>query len=78
MNTSNQTYQFKYKGRMTLNGELVMDNDINLMPVETILPFDTEIAEVQDLLPPAALQVHGNIEDTYIRTSQFPWGRLTL
>lgn len=74
MNPTGETYQYKFKSRLTLNGSLVMDNNLSMMPVETIGPFDTEIREAQDIFPPSAINVVGDIKTTFIRTGQFPAG----
>jgi hypothetical protein len=78
INTSNQTLKFKLRGYMTLNGERIVDNDVNKMPLEEIGPNSTEMKYIEDLLPAKAINLYGKVKETYLRTNQLPGGNYQI
>ena len=77
-NTSAQTLEYKYLGRLTLNGQLVLDNDPGKMPTETIGPFETRISFAEDVFPSEAVDIHGNSVETYMKTNTIPGGHYLI
>lgn len=74
-NSSNQTIQYKYAGKLTRNGQLAMDNIPAKMPIVTIGPFETIMAYVEDVVPVNAVKLYGDIQATYARTNSIPGGQ---
>ena len=77
-NTSDQTLEYKYLGRLTHNGQLVLDNDPTKMPTETIGPFETRISFAEDIFPSDAVEIHGNSAETYLKTNTIPGGQYLI
>lgn len=77
-NSSNRTIEFKFVGKLSRNGQVVMDNNPAKMPVESIGPFETKLAYVEDVLPIGAVTLYGDIQKTYAKTNAIPGGQYLI
>jgi|GEM_PF-4036480 len=78
VNNTNEDVECKYRCKLLLNGEIIIENSLSKMPTERIGAFETRISDVQDVLPISALSVYGDIKKTYLRANQIPAGNYLI